>query len=175
VPLPFSPRHPNAKRRKTPAGLGRLRQEEAGRLLIKGHTQLMRLIKSWLMARVGWVLAMIILLWVGTFLTLLATGLEVPSALTTADSPHVNQETNGGWHPLGPIYLAVSAEEAKEVDEHPVNAELLSVLLLALSLWASVVWLLTNGRGHRVFRSLGIARPLLSALEDRSFLGVFRL
>ena len=108
---------------------------------------------------------------------MLATGLEVPTVLTTVDSPHVDKETNGGWHPLGPIYLAVSAKEAEEVDEHPVYADLLSVLLLALSFWTTVVWLLTNGRGQRAFRSLGIARRrrLLSALEDRSFLGVFRL
>jgi len=80
----------------------------------------MRLFKSWL-------LAMIIFVWVVAFLSLLATGLEVPTALTTAHSPHVNQETNTDWHPLEAIYLAVPAEE---VDKHPVNADLLSALLL---------------------------------------------
>jgi hypothetical protein len=155
--------------------LGKL-PDEVGRLLIKRHRQVMRHFKSWLFARVAWLLAMIIFVWVGTFLTLLATGLEVPTALTTAHSPHVNQETNGGWHPLDPIYLAVSAEEAEEVDEHPVNAELLSaLLLLAVSLGATVVWSLANGWWHRAFRFVGFGRSLLSALEDRSFLGVFRL
>jgi len=137
--------------------------------LIKGHTKVMRLFKSWL-------LAMIIFVWVGLFLSLLATGLEVPTALTTAHSPQVNQETNGDLHPLEAIYLAVPAEE---VDKHPVNAELLSalllLLLLAVSLGASVVWVLSNGRGQGAFRFVGLGRSLLSALEDRSFLGVFRL
>ena len=128
----------------------------------------MRLFKLWL-------LAMIIFVWVGTFLSLLATGLEVRTALTTAHSPQVDK--GAGWkvHPLEAIYLAIRAEE---VDEHPVNAELLSaLLLLALSIWVIVVWLLTNGRGQGACRSLGIDRRrwFLSALEDRSFLGVFRL
>jgi len=136
----------------------------------------MRLFESWLFARMAWLLAMIILVWVGTFLTLLATGLEVPTALMTAHSPDMNQETNGDWHPLDPIYLAVSAEEAEEVDKHPVDADLLSaLLLLALSFWATLVWLLTNDRGHRAFRLVGLGRWFLSALEYRSFLGVFRL
>ena len=127
--------------------------------MIKRHTQVMGLFESWLFARVAWLLAMIILVWVGTFLTLLAT-----------------QETNGDWHPLDPIYLAISAEEAEEVDEHPVDADLLSaLLLLALSFWATLVWLLTNDRGHRAFRLVGLGRWFLSALEHRSFLGVFRL
>jgi hypothetical protein len=90
----------------------------------------------------------------------------------------VNQGTNGDWHSLDPIYLAVPAEEAEEVDKHPVDADLLTaLLLLAVSFWATVVWLLTNGRGQEAFRSLGIDRRqrFLSALEDRPFLGVFRL
>ena len=138
--------------------------------MIKWHTQVMRLFKLWL-------LAMIIFVWVGVFLSLLATCLEVPAALTTAHSPHVDK--GAGWkvHPLEAIYLAIRAEE---VDEHPVNAELLSallLLLLAVSLGAIVVRVLSNGRGQGAFRSLGIdrRRRLLSAFEDRSFLGVFRL
>jgi len=151
--------------------LGKL-PDEVGRLLIKWHTHVMRLFKSWL-------LAMIIFVWVGTFLSLLATGLEVPTALTTAHSPQVDKGAGWNGHPLEAIYLAVCAEEAEEVDEHPVNAELLSalLLLLAVSLGAIVVWVLSNGRGQGAFRSLGIdrRRRLLSAFEDRSFLGVFRL
>jgi hypothetical protein len=126
----------------------------------------MRLFKLWL-------LAMIIFVWVGVFLSLLATCLEVPAALTTAHSPHVDK--GAGWkvHPLEAIYLAIRAEE---VDEHPVNAELLSaLLLLAVSLGAIVVRVLSNGRGQGAFRFVGLGGSLLSALEDRSFLGVFRL
>jgi hypothetical protein len=157
--------------------LGKLR-DEVGRLLIKQLTQVTRLFKSWRFARVASLWAIIILLCVWTFLSLFPTGLEVPAALMTAHSPYVNQETNGVWQPLDAMYLAVSAEEAEEVDEHPVNAYLLTaLLLLALSFWATVVWLLTNGQGQGAFRSLSIGRRrrFLSALEDRSFLGVFRL
>jgi hypothetical protein len=96
----------------------------------------------------------------------------------TAHSPHVNQGIKGDWHPLDPIYLAVSAEEAEEGDKHPVDADLLtSLLLLALSFWGSVVWLLTNDRGRGAIRSLGIdrRRRFLSAFEVRSLLSVFRL
>ena len=136
--------------------------------MIKWHTQLMRLFKLWL-------LAMIIFVWVGLFLSLLATCLEVRTALTTAHSPQVNQQTNGDWHPLEAIYLAIRAEE---VDEHPENAELLSTLLLLLvaSLGAIVVVrVLSNGRGQGAFRLVGLGGSLLRALEDRSFLGMFRL
>jgi hypothetical protein len=90
----------------------------------------------------------------------------------------VDQGTNGYWHPLDANYPVVSAEEAQEVDEHPGNAYLLTaLLLLALSFWAIVVWVFTNVQGHWVFRSLGIDRRrwLPSALEERPFLGVFRL
>jgi hypothetical protein len=160
-----------------PARLRKLR-DEVGRLLIKRHTQIMRLFKSWRFARVALLLAIVSLLCVGAFHSLLPTGIDVPAALTTADSPHVNQGTNGGWHSLDAIYLAVSAEEAEKVDEHPVDADLLTaLLLLAVSFWATAVWLLTNCRGQGTFRSLGIdrRRRFLSALEDRPFLSVFRL
>jgi hypothetical protein len=150
-------------------------RDEVGRLLIKRHTQVMGLFESWLFARLAWLLAMIILVWVGTFLTLLATGLEVPTALTRADSPQVDKGAGWNGHPLEAIYLAVAAEE--EVDEHPVNADLLSAfLLLAVSYYgATLVWLLINDRGQGAFRLVGLGRWFLSALEDRSFLGVFRL
>jgi hypothetical protein len=136
----------------------------------------MRLFESRLNARVVSLLAMVILLCVGTFLSLLPTGLEVPAALMMAPSPHVNQGTNGDWHPLDPIYLAISAEEAEEVDDHPVNAELLSaLLLLALSLWATAACSLANGCWQRAFRLVSLGRSVLTTLEDRPFLSVFRL
>jgi hypothetical protein len=138
----------------------------------------MRLYKSWLYACVASLLAIVILLCVGAFLSLLPTGIDVPAALTTADSPHVNQGTNGDWHSLDPIYFAVPAEEAEEVDKHPVEADLLTaLLLLAVSFGATGVRLLINGHGQGTFRSLSIDRHrwLLSALEARPYLGVFRL
>jgi uncharacterized membrane protein len=138
----------------------------------------MRLFESWWFARVASLLAIVILLCVGAFLSLFPTGLDVFAALSEAHSSHVNQGTNLESHPLEGSYLAVALGEAEEVDKYPVDADLLSaLLLLALSFWATVLWLLTNGRGHGACRSLGIDRRrwFLSALGDRSFLGVFRL
>ncbi len=142
------------------------------------HCRVMRLFKWWRFARVAALLAMVILLCVGTFLSLLPTGLEGPAALTRAHSSHVTQTTNGDWHPLDGSYLAVPPEETEEVDKHPVNADLLTaLLLLALSFGATGVSLLINGHGQGTFRSLSIDRRrwLLSALEARPFWGVFRL
>ena len=69
---------------------------------------------------------------------------------------------------------------AEEAEEHPVNAGLLTMQLLAASfLGASVVgWLLPNaqGQGALCFSSLGVGEVLGSAREDYlPFLGVFRL
>jgi hypothetical protein len=134
----------------------------------------MRLFESRLNARVVSLLAMVILLCAGTFLSLVPTGLEVPAALVKAPSPHVNQGTNGDWHPLDRSSLAVCAEE--ETDEHPVNAELLSaLLLLALSLWATEHAAVANGCWQRAFRFVSLGRSVLTTLEDRLFLSVFRL
>jgi hypothetical protein len=138
----------------------------------------MKLFRSGRFARVASLLPMVILLCVGVFLSLFPIGLDVPAALTKAYSSPVNQGTNVESHPLEGSYLPVPLEEAEDVDKHPVNADLLTaLLLLALSFRATVVWLLTNGRGQGACRSLGIDRRrwFLSALEDRPFLGVFRL
>jgi len=138
----------------------------------------MRLFKWWRFARLAPLLAIVSLLCFGAFLSLLPTGLEVPAALTKEYSSHVNQTTNGDQPPLEGSYLAVAPEETEEVDKHPVNAVLLSaLLLLACSFGASVVWLLINVQEQRALRSLGIdgRRSFLSALEARPFWGVFRL
>jgi uncharacterized membrane protein len=140
--------------------------------------QVMNLCRSGRFARVALLLPIVILLCVGAFLSVFPTELDVPAALTKAHSSHVSQGTNLESHPLEGSYLAVALGEAEEVDKYPVDADLLSaLLLLALSFWATVLWLLTNGRGHGACRSLGIDRRrwFLSALGDRSFLGVFRL
>src|SRR5215211_7897559 len=85
-----------------------------GRLLIKWHTHVMKLVRSGRFARVASLLPIVILLCVGAFLSLFPTGLDVFVALTTkAHSSHVNQGTNGeSHHPLEGGYLAVPAEEA---------------------------------------------------------------
>ena len=144
--------------------------------MIKRLVHLIRLFKSWRFARAALVLAMVILLCVGAFLSLFQTGLEVPTVLRTADSPQVDKGASWNGHPLDAIYLADFAKEAEEADKHPVNAELLSaLLLLALSFGATVVWSLANGWWHRAFRFVGLGRWFVSALEDRPFLSVFRL
>jgi hypothetical protein len=138
----------------------------------------MKLFRSGRFARMASLLPIVILLCVGAFLSLFPTGLDVAAALTKAHSSHVNQGTNVESHPLEGSYLAVPVEEAEDVDKLPVNAEVLSaLLLLAVSFGATVVWLLTNGREQGACRSLGIDRRrwFVRALEDRSFLGVFLL
>ena len=131
----------------------------------------MRLFRSWRCARGTSLLAMVILLCLGACLSLLPTELEVSAALTTpAHSSPLDQGANAA-------YLAVSQEAAEHTDEGPVNADLLSELLLAFCFGAIVGWLLANGLGQRAFRFVGLDhRPsIVGALEDRSFLGVFRL
>ena len=151
---------------------------EVGRLSIKRPTRAMRLFRWWLYARTTALLAIVILLCVGAFHFSLPTGPDVTTALTTADSPIRPLWASGYGHPLDGSYLAVSLEEAEDVDGHPVKADLLTaLLLLAVSFGAAVVRLFNNGRGRGAFRSLGIGRFrwFLSVLEDRSFLSVFRL
>jgi len=138
----------------------------------------MNLCRSGRFARVASLLPIVIVLCVGAFLSVSPTELDVPAALTKAHSSHVSQGTNLQSHPLEGSYLAVALGEAEDVDKHPVDADLLSaLLLLAISFGVTFVWLLTNGRGRGACRSLGIdpRRWFVSALEDRSFLGVFRL
>jgi hypothetical protein len=68
---------------------------------------------------------------------------------------------------------------AEEVEEDPVNAGLLTMLLLAASFFrASLGWLLPNaqGQGALCFSSLGAGEVLGRARDDYlPFLGVFRL
>jgi hypothetical protein len=91
---------------------------------------------------------------------------------------HVDRGANApaplpeGSYPLMP------AEEAQQTDSPPVNAYLLTMLMLACSFGASVLrMLLTNARRQGAICSWsGHDRPWLTvAHEDPSFLGVFRL
>jgi hypothetical protein len=112
-----------------------------------------------------------------SFLSLAATGSKVPSAFGMANVAHVHQEANGNAPPLDGTYLLAPAEEAEDTVKRPVNADLLTMLLLAASCFgASVGWLLTNSQRQGAFCSLGVVHPsLVTSLEDRSFLGVFQL
>jgi hypothetical protein len=118
-----------------------------------------------------------VLLCLAAFLSLPLTGSQAPAALST-DSPHVNQETPGSGHSVNGSYLAVLAEEAKDADKDPVNADLLTAfLLIAVSFGATVGWLFVHGRRQGAFRSVGVDHrwSFVTTREDRPFLGVFRL
>jgi hypothetical protein len=127
------------------------------------------------------VVVAILLLCLGVSLTLLslpARGSQDPSALGMANVLPVDQAVRVNAPPLEGIYYPfVMAEEA---DEEPVNAGLLTMLLLAASFFgASVVgWLRTNaqGQGALCFSSFGVGEVLGRAREEYlPFLGVFRL
>ena len=126
-------------------------------------------------------LAGVTLFCLGILLSLLATTVcEVPFAAAGADVGQVAEEALAplaeyGSHPLTP------AEEAKETDERPVNAFVLTMLVLAgASLGVSILWLSTTSALRRV-----AIRPSWGAEGDRrwsggahdglSFLGVFLL
>jgi hypothetical protein len=125
------------------------------------------------------VVVAVVLLCLGVCLTLLslpARGSQDPSALGMANGLPVDQGANRDAPPLDGTHYPFAL--AEEVDEDPVSAGLLSMLLLAASfLGASVVvWLHTNAQGALCFSSLGVGEVLGLAREDYlPFLGVFRL
>ena len=124
----------------------------------------------------------VLLLCLGVCLTLLSLpaigSQEDPSALGMANVLTVDQGASGNAPPLdGSHYPFALAEEA---DEDPVNAGLLTMLLLAASFFgASVGWLLTNaqGQGALCFSSVGVVGEVLGRTREEylPFLGVFRL
>ena len=89
----------------------------------------------------------------------------------------MGQGANGNVLPLNASYLAVPGEEAQDSARGPVNAGLLTALLLVCCFGAMIGWLLANGWGQEAFRSSGITgRPsFMSTHKYRPFLGVFRL
>jgi hypothetical protein len=106
-----------------------------------------------------------------------ATGAEVPGTLAKADWSQMSKGANGDVLPLNGSYLAVSGEETQDSGREPVNAGLLTALLLAFCFGAMIGWLLANDWGQEAFRSSGITgRPsFMTTRKDRPFLGVFRL
>jgi hypothetical protein len=129
------------------------------------------LFKACRFPRSGSVFVAVVLLWLGFSLTLLsvpARGSQDSPVLAMASVLSVDQEA---------IYYPIAL--AEEADEDPVNAGLLTMLLLAASfLGASLGWLLTNaqGQGALCFSCLGVGEVLGRAREDYlPFLGVFRL
>ena len=115
-------------------------------------------------------LAASVLLCVGAFLNVLPTELDVSTAFTPADSAPLDRWADEG-------YFAVLHEELGEADKDPVNADLLTMLVLGLSFFGSSFgWVLTNSRRQRALCSLGVVcDPSASACEDLTFLGVLRL
>jgi hypothetical protein len=138
------------------------------------------LFKACRFPRSGTVFVAVVLLCLGLSLALLclpAIGSQDPSALGMASVLSVDQEAIGNAPPLDAIYYLFAL--AEEADEDPVNAGLLTMLLLAASfLGASLGWLLTNaqGQGALCLSSLGVGEVLGRAREEYlPFLGVFRL
>jgi hypothetical protein len=122
-------------------------------------------------------LAVAFLLCLGVLLLPLpATGSEVPSALAVANLPRVELLANGNGYPLDETYLVAPVVEAEDADKDPLNAELLTMLLLTASFGAIVGWLLTNAQRQGAFCSLAVVHPsFATTCEELPFLGVFRL
>src|SRR5215216_7863180 len=125
---------------------------------------------AWRFTRGVWLLAAV-LLCLGAFLCFLPTELDVSNVLTPAHSPPLDRGAEEG-------HLAVAQEEAGQADKYPVNADLLTMLVLGVSSFfgSSFGWALTNSRRQGVSSSLIVLGPsLASACENLSSLGVFRL
>lgn len=122
-------------------------------------------------------LVVVLLLCLGLFLLPLPeTGSEVPSSLAMVNLPGPDLETNGNGHPLDETYLVAPAEEVKDAEKHPLNTELLTMLLLAFSFGLSVGWLPRNAQRKGALCSLAVVRPSYATTrENLPFLGVFRL
>jgi hypothetical protein len=103
---------------------------------------------------------------------------HVSSALGGANVGHVDRAANAPAPLPDGSYPLTLAEEAQETDSPPVNAYLLTMLLLACSFGSSVLrMLLTNARRQgAIYSWSGDDRAWLAvAHEEPSFLGVFRL
>jgi hypothetical protein len=125
------------------------------------------------------VLAGVMLCCLGVFLlSLPLTAPHVSSALAGANVEHVDRGANAPAPLPDASYPLMPAEEAQETDSPPVKAYLLTMLMLACSLGASVLrMVLNNARRQGATCSWsGDDRAWMAvAHEDPSFLGVFRL
>jgi hypothetical protein len=123
-------------------------------------------------------LAGVMFCWLGILLSLPASSApESPSAFVRADAA---QEMDGGANapPLDASSPITIAEEVQQTERHPVNASLLTMLLLSLSFGTSVLWMLINESCRRAASGLwGVPdrQWLAVGCEGRSLLGVFRL
>jgi hypothetical protein len=76
-----------------------------------------------------------------------------------ANLPRADQETNGDGNPLEAAYLLAPAEEVENAEKHPLNAELLTMLLLTVCFGVSVGWLLRNAQRQGGLCSLAVVCP----------------
>ena len=124
-------------------------------------------------------LAGVVLYWLGILLSLPAN--SAPELLSAFVRAEAAQEMDGGAHaPLPHVSYPITtiAEEVQQTERHPVNASLLTMLLLSLSFGASVLWMLMNESRRRAAScSWGVQdrQWLAVGCEGPSFLGVFRL
>jgi hypothetical protein len=138
-------------------------------------------IKAWRFLRSGSVVVAVLLLCLGFSLTLLslpARGSQNPSAFGMANVQSVDQGPNREAPPQDGTYYPFAL--AEEADKEPVNAGLLTMLLLAAAfLGASIGWLFSNaqGPGALCLCSLGVVGEVLGRVREDylPFLGVFRL
>jgi hypothetical protein len=128
----------------------------------------------------------ILLLMAGVMLSCLGIFLSLPqtTAFKVPEVPAAPEGGNGGSNAPPPeeSYPLTAAAERQKKDELPVNASLLTMLVLVISSFGgSVLWLLaTNARRQAALCSWalegGDLRRLAAAREGpSSFLGVFRL
>ena len=123
---------------------------------------------SWRFVRGAALVAAALLLGVGTFLSWSATGPWV----TTAAGSHTAQGVDG--HPPSGSQLSVFGADIEEGDKGPVNAVLLTVLLLASFFGVTAGWQLACDLRQPAPCVPG--RPSFEAArEDAPFLSVFRL
>ena len=127
---------------------------------------------------------LVLLLWgggmlccLGVLLSLPLTAPDVSSALGGANVEHVDRAANAPAPLPDRSYPLTPAEEAQETDRHPVNAFLLTMLVLACSFGASVsMMLLIDARRQGALCSLAVVgRSFATACKDLPFLGAFRL
>ncbi len=137
----------------------------------------MRFFRSRSFARSAPLAVMAVLLCVGVFLPWLGDEAEAPGSTTGAHYSQVDQGTNGDVQPPTGIHPATIGEEAKEGYKAPVNAGLLTALLLVVFFGAIVGLLLSNNPRPGAFRSSSITRwsSFVTDREAAPFLGVFRL
>jgi hypothetical protein len=125
------------------------------------------------------VLAGVMLCCLGVLLSLPLSAPHLSSALAEANVEQVDRGANAPAPLPNGSYLLTLAEEAQQTDRLPVNASLLTMLMLTCFLGASALrMLLTNARRQGAICSSwsGDDRGWLSvAQEEPSFLGVFRL